>query len=240
MGKFHANKFPGETETYRRMRDQLLESEINLRKQIEEVAALRRQLPQGGKIKEDYVFDEGASDLSDRRTVRRTRLSELFDAGKNTLVIYSFMFAPDWGKACPSCTSILDGLNGSAPHIYDRVNFAVVAKAPIDKIREWGLGRGWNNLRLLSSSHNTYNRDYFAESDERGQMPAINVFQKGKDQIHHFYNSELLYASAEPGQDPRHVDLIFGRTHYHRQLPLPGLPEGGGRRVCSGSRSSNC
>ncbi|HEX9143561.1 MAG TPA: DUF899 family protein, partial [Candidatus Binatia bacterium] len=114
MGKFHPNRFPGETEDYRKMRDRLLESEISLRRQIEAVAALRRELPQGGKIKEDYVFDEGAADLSDRNTLRRTRLSELFDAGKNTLAIYSFMFAPDWEKPCPSCTSILDGLNGSA------------------------------------------------------------------------------------------------------------------------------
>ena len=209
MGKFHTNKFPGEPEAYRRKRDQLLESEINLRKQIEEVAALRRQLPQDGKIKEDYVFAEGAPDLSDRGTVSRTRFSELFAAGKNTLVIYSFMFASDWEKPCPSCTSILDGLNGSAPHIHDRVNFAVVAKASIDKIREWGRGRGWNNLRLLSSSDNTYNRDYFAESGELGQIPAVNIFRKEKDAIHHFYNSELLYAPTEPGQDPRHVDLIW-------------------------------
>ncbi|MGE5820689.1 MAG: DUF899 family protein [Deltaproteobacteria bacterium] len=209
MGQFHPNRFPGETEDYRKMRDRLLELEINLRKQIEAVAALRRELPRGGKIKEDYVFDEGAADLSDRNALKQTRLSELFDAGKNTLAIYSFMFAPDWEKPCPSCTSILDGLNGSAPHIYDKVNFAVVAKAPIGRIREWGRERGWNNLRLLSSSHNTYNRDYCAESDERGQMPAINVFRKENDQIHHFYNSELLYAPTEPGQDPRHVDLIW-------------------------------
>lgn len=101
MGKFHANQFPGETETYRQMRDQLLESEISLRKQMEAVAALRRQLPHGGNIKENYVFEEGAADLSDRLTVRHTRISELFDAGKNTLVIYSFMFAPDWEKPCP-------------------------------------------------------------------------------------------------------------------------------------------
>lgn len=219
MGKYDANKFPGESETYRQMRNRLLEAEISLRKQIEEVAALRRQLPQGGKIKEDYVFDEGASDLSDRGTVRRTKLSELFVSGKKTLVIYSFMFAPDWEKACPSCTSILDGLNGSAPHIYDRVNFAVVAKASIDKIREWDRGREWKNLRLLSSNQNSYNRDYFAESNERGQMPAINIFQKANDQIYHFYNSELLYAPPEPGQDPRHVDLIWPIWNVFDMMP---------------------
>jgi predicted dithiol-disulfide oxidoreductase (DUF899 family) len=109
----------------------------------------------------------------------------------------------------------------------------VVAKAPIDRIRERARERGWNNLRLLSSSHNTYNRDYFAESNERGQMPAINVFQKTNDQIYHFYNSELLYAPTEPGQDPRHVDLIWpiwnlfdltpqGRGDWRPKLSYPG------------------
>ena len=62
MGRFHAKQFPGESEEYRKTRDELLESEIKLRKQLEEVAALRRQLPRGGKIKEDYLFEEGVSD----------------------------------------------------------------------------------------------------------------------------------------------------------------------------------
>lgn len=219
MGKYHPNKFPGESEAYRDKRDQLLDAEINLRKQIEQVAALRRQLPQGGLIKEDYVFNEGATDLSDRSTVKQTKLSELFATGKNTLVIYSFMFAPDWEKACPSCTSILDGLDGSAQHICAKVNLAVVAKAPIEKIREWARGRGWSKLRLLSSRDNSYNRDYFAESDQRGQMPAINIFQKANNQTHHFYNSELLYAPTEPDQDPRHVDLIWPMWNLFDMTP---------------------
>ena len=209
MGRFHAKQFPGESEEYRKTRDELLESEIKLRDQLEEVAALRRQLPRGGKIKEDYLFEEGVSDLADQSTIRETRLSELFETGRNSLVIYSFMFAPDWEKPCPSCTSILDGLNGSAPHIKDRVNLAVVAKAPISRIREWAEGRGWKNLRLLSSGSNTYNRDYFAESDDSGQIPAINVFQKTKEEIRHFYNAELLYVPKEIGQDPRHADLLW-------------------------------
>jgi predicted dithiol-disulfide oxidoreductase (DUF899 family) len=205
----HSKRFPGESETYRKARDELLEAEMKLRKQLEEVAALRRQLPRGGKVKEDYLLDEGAPDLSDQSTVRQTRLSELFEARKNSLIIYSFMFAPDSEKPCPMCTSILDGINGTAPHVGDRVNLAVVAKASIDKIRDWARGRGWKNLRLLSSGKNTYNKDYFAEGDPFGQMPAINVFQKTPEGVYHFYNAELFYASSEPGQHPRHADLIW-------------------------------
>lgn len=209
MGRFHEKRFPGESKTYRAARNKLLEAEMKLRKQLEEVAALRRKLPRGGKVKEDYLFEEGAPDLSDQGTVRQTRLSELFEAGKNSLIIYSFMFAPDSDKPCPMCTSVLDSLNGSAPHVGDRVNLAVVAKAPIQKIRDWAQGRGWRNLRLLSSGKNTYNRDYCAEGDEWGQMPAINVFHKTKEGIFHFYNAELLYAPSTKGQHPRHADLIW-------------------------------
>ncbi len=125
------------------------------------------------------------------------------------MVIYSFMFAPDDNTPCPACTSILDSFNGISPHVADRVNFAVVAKAPLNKIREWARGRGWKNLRLLSSGNNTYNTDYFAENDEWGQMPAINVFDKTEDGIYHFYNTELLYAPSEEGQHPRHADPFW-------------------------------
>jgi predicted dithiol-disulfide oxidoreductase (DUF899 family) len=87
-------RFPSESTQYRDARDRLLEAEIALRKNIEDVAALRRSLPLGGLLKEDYVFDEGAADISDSATVRKTRLSELLSPGKDTLVIYSFMFGP--------------------------------------------------------------------------------------------------------------------------------------------------
>jgi len=209
MGNYHDNKFPGESDAYRQSRDELLESEIALRRQNEKVANQRRQLPQGGILKEDYVFEEGAKYLSDTEIIRKTIFSELFAPEKDSLVIYSFMFAPDADTPCPACTSILDSFNGISPHVSDRVNFAVVAKAPLNKIREWARGRGWNNLRLLSSGNNTYNTDYFAENDEWGQMPAINVFNKTDDDIYHFYNTELLYAPSEDGQHPRHADPFW-------------------------------
>jgi predicted dithiol-disulfide oxidoreductase (DUF899 family) len=90
----HHNGFPGESPAYRDARNQLLEAEIALRKNIEQVATLRRTLPLGGEVSEDYVFDEGASDLQDSTTMRKTRLSELFQPGKDTLAIYSFMYGP--------------------------------------------------------------------------------------------------------------------------------------------------
>jgi predicted dithiol-disulfide oxidoreductase (DUF899 family) len=91
----HSFRFPGETDSYRSARNQLLQAEIDLRRRVEEVAALRRQLPLGGQIPEDYVFEEGSADLNDAHTARQVPLSELFQPGKDTLAIYSFMFGPE-------------------------------------------------------------------------------------------------------------------------------------------------
>lgn len=209
MGEHHDKRFPGESDDYRERRERLLEAEIELRRQIEEVARMRRALPLGGRIKEEYLFEEGGEDLDDRQTVNQVKLTDLFREGKPTLLIYSFMFAPEAEKPCPSCTSILDGLNGQARHFLDRVNFVAVAKAPIRRFRDWARLRGWENLRLLSSYRNSFNGDYYAESGNGSQLPALNVFVKKEDGIHHFYNSELLYAPSDEGQNARHVDMIW-------------------------------
>src|SRR5271155_732534 len=202
-------RFPGESDAYREARNELLESEIKLRRHVEETAALRRKLPPGGEIPEDYWFEEGAADLEDSRAARKTRLSELFRPAKNTLVVYSFMYGPEMKSACTSCTSILDGLNGAGPHVSDRVNLVVVAKSPLERIRTFARGRGWRNLRLLSSAENTYNRDYHGETVDAKQLPTLNVFSRRNGKIYHTYCTELLFAPPEPGQNQRHVDMIW-------------------------------
>ena len=85
----------------------------------------------------------------------------------------------------------------------------MVARSPILRIREFARGRGWTNLRLLSSAGNTYNRDYHGETPDGGQMPMLNVFTRRGGKVHHFYGTELLYAPTEPGRDPCHVDLVW-------------------------------
>jgi predicted dithiol-disulfide oxidoreductase (DUF899 family) len=80
----HSFRFPGESPAYRESRDQLLQAEIDLRRSIERVAALRRTLSPGGQIPEDYAFDEGPTNLNDSGPIRQTRLSELFGPGKDT------------------------------------------------------------------------------------------------------------------------------------------------------------
>jgi predicted dithiol-disulfide oxidoreductase (DUF899 family) len=195
---------PGESEEYRRARDELLEAEVELRRKEEAVAAMRRELPLGGEVSDDYVFESGDGPV---------RMSELFADGKDTLFLYSFMFTPDergdpLGAACPSCTSIIDAVDGAAPHLGQSINFAVVAKAPIDRIRAHAATRGWRHARLLSSAGNTYNRDYNAEAGN-DQYPIATVFVRHDGKIHHFWSSELWDAPRDPGAHPRHVDFMW-------------------------------
>jgi predicted dithiol-disulfide oxidoreductase (DUF899 family) len=121
MGTHHDKRFPGEDDDYRSARDALLSAEKELRLKTEEVAALRRKLPAGGAPKDDYAFVDCATDAT-------VKLSELFEGGKSSLAIYSFMYAPDAEAPCPMCTSLLDGLDGQAPHIADRMNFAIAPR----------------------------------------------------------------------------------------------------------------
>jgi predicted dithiol-disulfide oxidoreductase (DUF899 family) len=215
-------RYPGESAEYRAARDRLLEREIELRRTMEAVAAARRELPPGGVVPEDYIFQGAAEDGGPTEV----RLSELFAAGKDSLVIYNFMFPRDPGDErpgpkegqtallplaegpCPSCTALLDQLDGAAGHATQRINLAVVAKAPIERVLTFANERGWRRLRLLSSASNTYNRDYLAETPEGSQMPMMNVFHRDGEVIRHFWGSELLYEPTDPGQDPRHVGTI--------------------------------
>jgi predicted dithiol-disulfide oxidoreductase (DUF899 family) len=214
--------FPGESPEYRAARDRLLEQEIELRRAMEAVAAARRQLPAGGVVPEDYVFQGAGSD----GIPTNVRLSELFAPGRNSLLMYSFMFprdpaderpGPATGQTallaleegpCPSCVALLDQLDGAVEHASQQVNLAVVAKAPLPRILAFAAERGWRRLRFLSSAANTYNRDYLAETERGAQQPMLTVFHRDGEAIRHFWSSELLYAPSDPGQEPRHVGTL--------------------------------
>jgi predicted dithiol-disulfide oxidoreductase (DUF899 family) len=214
--------YPGESAEYRAARDRLLEQEMELRRAMEAVAAARRELPSGGAIPEDYAFQGAGAD----RSPTDVRMSELFAPGKDSLLIYSFMFprdpsderpGPEGGQTalltlaespCPSCTALLDQLDGAAEHAAQQVNLAVVAKSPLPRVLTFADERGWRRLRLLSSAGNSYNRDYLGETAEGHQRPMLNVFHRDGGMIRHFWGSELFYAPMDPGQDPRHVGTI--------------------------------
>ncbi len=214
--------FPGESAEYRAARNRLLEQEIELRRAMEAVAAARRGLPPGGIVPQDYIFQaEGPGG-----SLAEVRLSELFAPGRDSLVIYSMMFprasdddspGPVTGQTallplaegpCPSCTALLDQLDGAAELASQRVNLAVAAQTPIERLLAFAAERGWRRLRLLSSAGTTYNCDYLAETAAGEQQPMLNVFHRDGNTIRHFWGSELFYASTDSGQEPRHVGTL--------------------------------
>src|SRR6202140_5401718 len=173
----HQVRFPNESAEYRRARDVLREAEIALRRQIEATAQLRRALPPGGEVREDYLFHEGED-------AHPVRLSELF-AGKPAVIAYSFMFGPKVDHPCPNCPSILDALDGEAQHVNQRASLVVIAKSPIARIRAFAKERGWRSLRLLSSATNNYNADYHGETAEGEQTSTLNVFSCKDGTVRH-------------------------------------------------------
>ncbi len=214
IGSLHHLSIPNESPAYRAARNALLAEEMELRRQVERVAAARRALPPGGPLLEDYEFAGENGPV---------RLSQLFRPRHDTLAIYSFMFGPERPRPCPGCTHFLDGLNGMGAHIQQRINLAVVAKSPLERTLAFAGERGWRNLPLLSTDGNSYDRDYYGDTSavseamrtqqeyEHGQdwdMPMLNVFRREGETIRHFWGSELLYVPADAGQEYRHNDLL--------------------------------
>ncbi len=190
--------FRHQSSEYRRAREKLLRAELALIDQRERVAELRRSLPRGAPLLQNYIFTELCSD-----GVRQVHISDLF--GKHDcLIVVHFMFAPEAEAACPMCNMWADGYNNIVPHIQDQASFVIVAKQEIHKFEAWAKARRWNNLRLLSSGDSNFNADFGVE-DEQSQKPAVSVFSRDDTgEVVHFYTSE---ASLEPGHH-RGLDLL--------------------------------
>jgi predicted dithiol-disulfide oxidoreductase (DUF899 family) len=175
---------------YLAKREELRLAEIELMRQRERVAELRRGLPVGATI-QDYVFEEGPAELHAGDTpVRTVRLSELFTALNRSLVIYHFMYGKKQGNPCPMCTLWIDGWNGVAHHLAQNVDVAIVAAADPATLRAHARKRGWDNLRLLSCGSNTFKYDLGSEDREGKQDSTVSVFTKEKDgTLRHFYTA---------------------------------------------------
>ena len=204
--RLHDKQLPNESVEYRQARNALLQKEQQLRAQLEEVAALRRSLPPGGELKEDYEF--GEINFSDG-AVSSVRFSELFN-DKQDLLVYSYMYGPDWQEPCPSCTSVIDGINACSRHVRQQAEMVVIGNATPGQLHTIAIERGWSDLRLLSSVGNDYTRDYLAQPDESAEslLPVLNVFRKDDNGIRHFWASETLWTPL-PGGHPRHVDIVW-------------------------------
>ena len=187
----NTSHFPNEDETYRKARNALLIKEIELRRQIEAVARMRRSLPPGGAVPRDYAFVGPNGPVT---------LSDLF-GDKDTLVIYSFMFGPQRKTPCPMCTSMIGSWEGKIEDIRQRVAVAVIARSPIERLLQWKIDRGWKQMPFYSDMDGDFTRDYVSAED--ADMPGYTVFTRKDGVIRHFWSEEISFDMADPGQDPR-------------------------------------
>jgi len=189
-------RYPNESREYRDARDALREEEQELVDKVKAVAAKRRTLPLGGLLKQDYVFERA----NDGEVGERVKFSELF-GDKSTLLLYSFMFGPNWDHPCPSCTSLVDGFDRTSYQVTRNAAFAAIAKAPADRINAWAKERGWTQIPLLSGFESTFQADYKCQGENDDmQLPVMHVFRKVDGRIHHFWATEL---------DSNHVDTVW-------------------------------
>ena len=216
-GTYRQTNLTNESAEYLAKREELRLAEIELMRQRERVAELRRKLPEGALI-QDYSFEEGPRDLNAGDTpVRTTRLSELFTQPDRSLVIYHFMFGKRQTKACPMCTAWIDGANGVAHHLAQNLDFAVVAAADLLTLRAHARERSWDKLRLLSAAKNTFKYDLGSEDREGSQDSTISVFTRdAKGTIRHFYSAHPRMA---PEIQERGIDLLAPIWHFMDLTP---------------------
>lgn len=186
-------RYPGESPEYRAARTALLAEEIELRRHIERVNALRRALPPGGAVERAYRF---------RGTGGDTDLRGLFGP-HDTLVAYSFMYGPHRERACPMCTSLLGPLDANARDVEQRVALVAIGRSPHGRLEAFGRERGWRGLRLFQDLDDAFSRDYHALTPGGEEIPALNVFVREGDRVRHFWGGEMTGETADPGQDPR-------------------------------------
>ena len=216
-GTFRQTNLANESAEYLAKREELRLAEIELMRQRERVAELRRHLPQGAAI-EDYEFEEGPRDLDAGDTpARSVRLSELFTKPDRSLILYHFMYGKKQTKACPMCTAWIDGFNGVAPHLAQNLDLAIVAAADLPTLRAHARARGWDRLRLLSAGNNTFKYDLGSENREGAQDSAVSVFTRDAGgALRHFYTAHPWMA---PDIKERGIDLLNPLWHFMDLTP---------------------
>ena len=179
-------RYPNESREYRAARESLLKDEQELIDKVKSVAEKRRSLPLGGGLREDYVFKWA----NDGKVGKSVKFSELF-GDKNTLLLYSFMYGPNWDNPCPSCTSLVDGFDRSSYQVTRDAAFVAIAKAPAERINAWANKRGWSQIALVSGFESPYQSDYKCQADSDDmQLPVMHVFTRRDGKIFHFWGTE--------------------------------------------------
>lgn len=183
--------YPNDSADYRAARTRLLAEEIELRRHVERIAAMRRSLPPGGEAAAYAFKDERGATVT---------LADLFGR-HDTLVTYLWMYGPQRERPCPMCTSFLGALDIPARDIVQRVGFAVLGRSPVARQLAFARERGWRNLAFFQVGDD-FARDYRGLAPDGSEWPAMDVWVKQDGKVRHFWAEEMI-GTEDPGQDAR-------------------------------------
>jgi predicted dithiol-disulfide oxidoreductase (DUF899 family) len=182
---------------------ELLEAEKELTRRSDELARRRQELP-WVRIDKEYRFetDEGTESLAD-----------LF-RGRSQLLVYHFMFGPDFTAGCPSCSAIADGFNGSVVHLANHdVTLCAVSRAPIEKLHAFERRMGWT-FPWASSFGTDFNYDFQAAYTEEQQRSGI---------VEYNFRTSDVRESLEAGKEGPLAEIAAGLgtdwATYTRESP---------------------
>lgn len=184
---------------WRRARIAFLAKEKALTRQYDELARQRAELP-CVKVEKEYVF-EG------RRG--KVNLAELFGE-QSQLVIYHFMFGPDWNEGCPSCSYLMDHVDGAIPHLKARdVTLMLVSRGPLAKLEAFKKRMGWH-LPWVSSLESDFNFDYRVSFTPEQIAAGKNDYNFGTAQGGEESHGLSVFAKNAAGE-VFHTYSTFGR-----------------------------
>lgn len=202
-----APRIVDETEWRAAMDEQLAREKAHTRAQ-DALAAARRRLPMV-RVEKGYRFDTPDG---------RRSLLELFD-GRQQLIVYHFMFGPDWEAGCPGCSWVTDAMSHPA-HLHARdVSMVLISRAPLDRLLAYRQRMGWS-MPWVSSLNSDFNQDMGATTED-GEQHGLTVFLRDGDQVYKTYNSWARGVEAL-GSHWSYLDL----TPYGRQEAWEDSPEG--------------
>jgi predicted dithiol-disulfide oxidoreductase (DUF899 family) len=184
--------YPNDSEAYRTARTALIVEEIELRRQIQRVAAQRRALPPGGEARDYRFLDENGREMG---------LADLFGQ-HDTLFTYFWMYGPQRERPCPMCTSFLGSLDVPARDITQRLAVAVLGRSPVSRQLAFARERGWQNLKFYQTVGDQFAIDYRGLAPDGSEWPAIDVWVRDGGLVRHFWAPEAGFETADPGQDP--------------------------------------
>ena len=195
MAERNGTSFPNESDDYRRARIALLAAEIELRRQIQRVAAQRRALPPGGEAKDYRFLDEEGTEIG---------LIDLFGR-HGTLFTYFWMFGPERARPCPMCTSFVGSLDIPTPDIEQRLAIAIIGRSPVARQLAIARERGWTHLKFYQTIGDDFPRDYGALTDGDDGLnegAAVLVWKRDGGKVRLFWAAEGGPETADPGFDP--------------------------------------